>query len=61
MSVTWLSRHLKGDGIGSVKITANEELLTLLCKIGLTTYSLSLTTCTTSAKCDNAAFADYGG
>jgi hypothetical protein len=60
MSVTWPSRHLKGDGIGSVKITANKDLRILSCKSALTTYNLSVTTCTFIAKRDNAAFSAYG-
>jgi hypothetical protein len=61
MSVPWHSRHLKGDGIGSVIIAANENLLSLSLKTALATYTVSIPTCTTIAKRKSAAFAAYGG
>ena len=60
MSVPWHSRNLKGDGIGSVKIAANENLLSLSLKTALATYTGSIPTCTISAKRNWAAFATYG-
>ena len=47
--------------VGSVKITANEDLLTLSYKTALATYTVSVPTCTASAKRNSAAFSAYGG
>jgi hypothetical protein len=49
------------DIVGSVKISANEELLTLSYKTALATYTVSVPTCTVSAKRNSAAFSAYGG
>jgi len=49
------------DIVGSVKIAANEDLLTLSYKTALATYTVSVPTCTISAKRNTAAFAAYGG
>ena len=48
------------DLVGSVKITVNEDLLTLSYKTALATYTVSVPTCTFSAKRNNAAFVAYG-
>ena len=47
--------------VGSVKITANEDLLTLSYKTALATYTVSVPTCAASAKRNSAAFSAYGG
>lgn len=49
------------DIVGSVKIAANEDLLTLSYKTALATYTVSVPTCTNSAKRNGVAFAAYGG
>lgn len=49
------------DIVGSIKIAANEDLLTLSYKTVLATYTVSVPTCTNSAKRNSAAFAAYGG
>ena len=46
--------------VGSVKITVNEDLLTLSYKTALATYTVSVPTCTIGAKRNTAAFAAYG-
>jgi hypothetical protein len=48
------------DIIGNVKIAVNEDLLTLSYKTALATYTVSVPTCTLSAKRNSAAFAAYG-
>jgi hypothetical protein len=48
------------DIVGSVKIAANEDLLTLSYKTALATYTVNVPTCTASAKRNSAAFAAYG-
>jgi hypothetical protein len=48
------------DIVGNVKIAANEDLLTLSYKTALATYTVSVPTCTISAKRNSAAFAAYG-
>jgi len=48
------------DIVGSVKIAVNEDLLTLSYKTALATYTVSVPTCTYSAKRNNAAFVAYG-
>jgi hypothetical protein len=48
------------DIVGSVKISANEDLLTLSYKTALATYTVSVPTCTISAKRNSAGFAAYG-
>ena len=48
------------DLVGSVKIAVNEDLLTLSYKTALATYTVSVPTCTISAKRNSAAFAAYG-
>jgi hypothetical protein len=48
------------DIVGNVKIAVNEDLLTLSYKTALATYTVSVPTCTTSAKRNSAAFAAYG-
>ena len=48
------------DIVGSVKITANDDVLTLSYKTVLATYTVSVPTCTISAKRNSAAFAAYG-
>jgi hypothetical protein len=49
------------DFVGSVKIAANEDLLTLSYKTALAAYTVSVPTCTNSAKRNEAAFAAYVG
>ena len=49
------------DIVGNVKIAANEDLITLSYKTALATYTVSVPTCTISAKRNTAAFAAYGG
>jgi len=48
------------DIVGSVKIAANDDLLTLTYKTALASYTVSVPTCTVSAKRNDAAFAAYG-
>jgi hypothetical protein len=48
------------DIVGSVKIAVNEDLLTLSYKTTLATYTVSVPTCSFSAKRNNAAFVAYG-
>lgn len=47
--------------VGLVKISVNEDVLTLSYKTALATYTVSVPTCTVSAKRNSAAFAAYGG
>ena len=49
------------DIIGNVKIAANEDVLSLAYKTALASYTVSVPTCTISAKRNTAAFAAYGG
>jgi hypothetical protein len=49
------------DIVGNLKIATNEDLLTLSYKTALATYTVSVPTCTISAKRNSAAFAAYGG
>jgi hypothetical protein len=49
------------DIVGSLKIAANEDVLTLSYKTALATYTVSVPTCTVSAKRNSAAFTAYGG
>jgi hypothetical protein len=49
------------DIVGSVTIAANEDVLMLTYKTALAAYSVSVPTCTTSAKRNCAAFAAYVG
>ena len=49
------------DLVGSVKIAVNEDVLTLSYKTTLAAYTISVPTCTASAKRNGAAFAAYGG
>ncbi len=49
------------DIVGSVKLVANEDVLTLAYKTALASYTISVPTCTPSAKRKTAAFAAYGG
>ena len=46
---------------GSVKIAVYEDVLKLSYKTALATYTVSVPTCTISAKRNSAAFAAYGG
>ena len=48
------------DIVGNVKIATNEDLLTLSYKTALATYTVSVPTCTISAKRNISAFAAYG-
>jgi hypothetical protein len=56
-----LANLAAADIVGNVKIAANEDLLTLSYKTALATYTVSVPTCTISAKRNSAAFAAYGG
>ena len=49
------------DIVGSLKIAVNEDVLTLSYKTALATYTVSVPTCTVSAKRNSAAFSVYGG
>jgi hypothetical protein len=49
------------DFVGNVKLAANEDVLTLTYKTALASYTISVPTCTPSAKRNTAAFAAYGG
>lgn len=49
------------DIVGSVTISANEDLLTLSYNTALATYTVRVPTCTVTAKRNAAAFAAYGG
>ena len=49
------------DLVGSVKIAVNEDVLTLSYKTTLAAYTISVPTCTASAKRNGVAFAAYGG
>ena len=49
------------DIVGSLKIAVNEDVLTLTYKTDLATYTVSVPTCSISAKRNSAAFAAYGG
>ena len=49
------------DIVGSLKIAVNEDVLTLTYKTDLATYTVSVPTCSVSAKRNSAAFAAYGG
>lgn len=55
-----LANLAAADIVGSVKISVNEDLLTLSYKTALATYTVSVPTCTTSAKRNGAAFSAYG-
>jgi len=46
--------------VGLVKISVNEDVLTLSYKTALATYTVNVPTCTVSAKRNSAAFAAYG-
>jgi hypothetical protein len=48
------------DFVGNVKITANEDVLKLTYKTALASYTVSVPTCSISAKRNSAAFAAYG-
>jgi len=48
------------DLVGSVKIAANEDVLKLTYKTHLASYTVSIPTCTPSAKRNSAAFSAYG-
>jgi hypothetical protein len=56
-----LANLAAADIVGSVKISVNEDLLTLSYKTALATYRVSVPTCTISAKRNSVAFATYGG
>jgi hypothetical protein len=56
-----LASLVAADIVGNVKITVNEDLLTLSYKTALANYTVSVPTCTISAKRKTAAFAAYGG
>ena len=56
-----LASLVAADIVGNVKIAVNEDLLTLSYKTALATYTVSVPTCTASAKRNTAAFAAYGG
>ena len=49
------------DFVANVKIAANDDVLTLTYKTALASYTISVPTCTPSAKRNTAAFAAYGG
>jgi hypothetical protein len=55
-----LASLVAADIVGSVKITANDDVLTLSYKTELATYTVSVPTCTISAKRNSAAFTAYG-
>jgi hypothetical protein len=55
-----LASLVAADFIGNVKIAVNEDLLTLSYKTALASYTVSVPTCTISAKRKTAAFAAYG-
>jgi hypothetical protein len=48
------------DIVGNVKISANEDLLVLSYKTALASYTVTVPTCSISAKRNSAAFAAYG-
>ena len=48
------------DIVGNVKLAANEDVLTLAYKTALASYTISVPTCTPSAKRNTTAFAAYG-
>jgi hypothetical protein len=56
-----LASLVAADIVGNLKITVNEDLLTLTYKTALASYTVSVPTCSTSAKRNSAAFAAYGG
>jgi hypothetical protein len=58
--MTVLANLATADIVGNVKIAVNKDLLTLSYKTALAAYTVSVPTCTTSAKRNNAAFAAYG-
>ena len=49
------------DIVGNVKLAANADVMTLAYKTALASYTISVPTCTPSAKRNTAAFAVYGG
>ena len=49
------------DIVGSMKIAVNEDVLILSYKTALAAYTISVPTCTASAKRNGVAFAAYGG
>ena len=49
------------DFVGNMKLAANEDVLTLTYKTALASYTISVPTCTPSAKRNTIAFAVYGG
>ena len=49
------------DFVGNVKLAANADVLTLTYKTALASYTISVPTCTPSAKRNTTAFAVYGG
>ena len=49
------------DFVGNVKLAANADVLTLTYKTALASYTISVPTCTPSAKRNITAFAVYGG
>jgi len=55
-----LANLAAADIIGNVKIAVNEDVLTLAYKTALANYTVSVPTCTASAKRNSAAFAAYG-
>ena len=56
-----LASLVAADIVGNVKIAVNEDLLTLSYKTALASYTVSVPTCTVSAKRNSAAFVAYGG
>ncbi len=55
-----LASLVAADIVGTVKIAANKDLLTIAYKTALATYTVSVPTCTPNAKRNSAAFAAYG-
>lgn len=55
-----LASLVTADIVGNLKIAVNEDLLTLSYKTALASYTVSVPTCTISAKRNTAAFAAYG-
>ena len=55
-----LASLVAAEIVGSVKIAANEDVLTLTYKTALATYTVSVPTCTISAKRNSSAFVAYG-
>jgi hypothetical protein len=54
-----LASLVAADIVGNVKIAVNEDVLTLTYKTALATYTVSVPTCTISAKRNSAAFVAY--